>query len=94
MVALTDLNNDGKEEIIARTVDCPQSFCWFHVLAFAGDNLTTLAYIQARTILPADSLTAGIRDLSVFASTENDFAHENYVWTPPLSRYTRKSGEE
>lgn len=93
-LAFADLNGDGKDEIFARTTECPEQFCWFHVLAYAGSDLRTLALISARSVLPSDSYTSGVRDLNVYASPENDFAHENYVWVPQLSRYTEKSGEE
>ncbi len=90
----TDLNDDGLNEFIVRETACNEGFCRFHILAQTEKGLASLLESTARSISLGPGYTNGVRDLHVFADTQNDYSYQNYVWSPTLSRYTEESGEE
>ncbi|GJL84497.1 MAG: hypothetical protein DHS20C02_02720 [Micavibrio sp.] len=91
-IAGTDLNEDGINEFIISTQDCPppKKMCSYLILADKGRSMISLGRIKARYLSLANTYSHGIRDIQAYDNEKNDFDYKLYVWEPASSHYTVK----
>ena len=91
-VAKTDLNGDGLSEFIVRDERCTaDKLCLHAILAESGKSLHVIGLFEARTILIGEESSAGVRNLLVFKTENNDFDYVIWSWDPLSSAYKEAS---
>jgi len=93
-IAKADLNGDGADEYIAKTIPCQpdKQFCAYHILGLAGDQIFDLGALEAKYLMVSDESHYGVRDILAYQNPYNDYDPTIYRWAPAQSRYILSEG--
>ncbi|MGB0719581.1 MAG: hypothetical protein ACPGRX_03855 [Bdellovibrionales bacterium] len=91
-VAIADLNEDGLDEYIVKSADCPAQCRYFVFAQSGGDALLLIGEITGTSLLLGNTYSHGVRDILAFDNSLNDFDHHVYGWDAEQSRYALKQG--
>lgn len=87
-----DLNEDGINEYIVRHPGCyPDQLCAYDVLADTGEEMLSLAHVEALKVEVGQHYTNGVRNILIFSNTANDFEYTLYRWNSTASHYEESS---
>ena len=85
-LAAVDLNGDGVEEWILgqhTTPSCESDAnCAFTIGGLSEGEIVLLGEMRGGKIGVSDEKLYGVHKLLVYNEKNNDFAYQNYVWTP------------
>lgn len=84
-----DLNEDGIDEIVARSQTCEQQ-CVFNILAYSNSEFISIGKIEAKHIALGRDYNNGVRNILAYKSDINDFEHDLYLWNALDRRYRVK----